>query len=515
MNGSTLNRRVMGAHLLLASVLLAILGWRMVVWTRSGWSGMVFAGAEGRRSGLILYSIWPGYPTGEVFRLAFDSPAARAGIARRDVIESVNDVSPSDRRLANEPSTDTVRYVVKGKGQRSIALESPLRNSLVLSDLALSTLLTLFYIVVAGLVLAKKPGDRRAIIFDVMAIVGALSFFIGGLMRVDRGTAIGVSTTTRDALAGMGIVFDIFLVALLLHFALVFPRLRPSAQDKKKWRGMLVRIYVPPAVLAIGQFAELFAPEWPLGVQLTAGFIQVFLALPMILGFPFAICIAMSRSYRESGVEEKRQIRWPVWGTILAILGPFLIAAGLGFAHGLFHFRAGRTQRGNNNAYCQDNDISWYDWHHVDYELMAFVTRVIQFRREHAVFTRRRWFVGRPLRGADVSDIGWFKPDGQEMTDDDWQTGFARTVGVFLNGKAIPTPDGRGEPIIDDCFYVLFNAHFEAISFKLPTGPWGDRWIRVIDSSESVPDLREHRELRAGEEVPVKDHSVVVLRRLD
>jgi glycogen operon protein len=174
----------------------------------------------------------------------------------------------------------------------------------------------------------------------------------------------------------------------------------------------------------------------------------------------------------------------------------------------------GRSQGGNNNAYCQDNDISWYDWVHVDHELMAFISRVIHFRRAHPVFTRRRWFVGRPIRGADVSDIGWFKPDGEQMTDQDWQSSFARTVGVFLNGKAIPTPDGRGEPILDDSFYILFNAHSEAITFKLPAGRWGERWVKVIDTNLPITDLREPHEMRAGEEVSVQDHSVVVLRRV-
>jgi glycogen operon protein len=101
------------------------------------------------------------------------------------------------------------------------------------------------------------------------------------------------------------------------------------------------------------------------------------------------------------------------------------------------------------------------------------------------------------------------------MTDDDWQAGFARTVGVFLNGKGIPTPDDRGEPITDDSFYLLFNAHNEQIEFTLPTCPWGDRWEKVIDTNEPVPDLREHREWNAGEQVKVEGHSVVVLRRAD
>jgi glycogen operon protein len=175
----------------------------------------------------------------------------------------------------------------------------------------------------------------------------------------------------------------------------------------------------------------------------------------------------------------------------------------------------GRTQRGNNNAYCQDNELSWYDWDAVDDGLYAFVTRVIEFRAEHPVFKRRRWFVGHSLRGENVSDIGWFKHDGEQMTEQDWQSGFARTLGVFLNGKAIPTPDERGEPIVDDSFYILFNAHFEAMNFKLPQCPWGDRWVKVIDTNRPVPDLREHHQFRAGEELPVEAYAMVVLRRID
>jgi isoamylase len=175
----------------------------------------------------------------------------------------------------------------------------------------------------------------------------------------------------------------------------------------------------------------------------------------------------------------------------------------------------GRTQRGNNNAYCQDNEISWFDWQSTDDELSAFVSRMIHFRHDHAVFQRRRWFVGRALRGAEGGDIGWFKPDGELMSEDDWRSGFARSVGVFLNGKAIPTPDPQGEPIVDDSFYILFNAHYEAIGFKLPTSQWGDRWVKVVDTNHPVPDLREHRQLKAGEEVRLESHSMIVLRRVD
>jgi isoamylase len=175
----------------------------------------------------------------------------------------------------------------------------------------------------------------------------------------------------------------------------------------------------------------------------------------------------------------------------------------------------GRTQGGNNNAYCQDNEISWFDWEQMDDGLRAFVARLIQFRKDHPVFQRRRWFHGRPVRGTGVTDIGWFKPDGELMTDADWQTGYARTVGVFLNGRAIPTPDHRGETIVDDSFYILFSAHHEPMEFKLPTCPWGDRWEIVVDTNQPVPDLREHKDFKAGEEVLVKDHAIVVLRRVE
>jgi isoamylase len=122
--------------------------------------------------------------------------------------------------------------------------------------------------------------------------------------------------------------------------------------------------------------------------------------------------------------------------------------------------------------------------------------------------------MGRALRGADVSDIGWFKPDGAEMTDGDWQSGFGRSIGMFLNGKAIPTVDSRGEPVVDDSFYLLFNAHYEAINFKLPTGPWGERWVPVIDTNEPVPDLRGRREMNAGQDVQVQSYSLMVLKRV-
>ena len=177
----------------------------------------------------------------------------------------------------------------------------------------------------------------------------------------------------------------------------------------------------------------------------------------------------------------------------------------------------GRTQHGNNNGYCQDNEVSWYDWSHVDTELLDFTRRLIEFRHEHPVFRRRKWFQGRALHGENVSDIGWFKPDGELMTDDDWAEGFAKSLGVFLNGDEIPGTDTRGERIVDDSFYLLFNAHHEALTFTLPTCPWGDAWTVEIDTTRGfVSDRRsgdDARSCRAGEQLTVAPRAVVVLRR--
>ena len=128
----------------------------------------------------------------------------------------------------------------------------------------------------------------------------------------------------------------------------------------------------------------------------------------------------------------------------------------------------GRTQQGNNNAYCQDNAVSWFNWANVDDDLLAFTRMLIRLRREHPAFRRRRWFLGRPIRGS--LDLRWFRPDGGEMNDEDWETPFARAIGTFVNGQAMAERDARGHQITDDSFALLFNAGEDRIDWQLPPG---------------------------------------------
>ena len=169
----------------------------------------------------------------------------------------------------------------------------------------------------------------------------------------------------------------------------------------------------------------------------------------------------------------------------------------------------GRSQGGNNNAYCQDNAISWQDWDGVDGDLLDFTRRLIALRREHPVLRRRRWFQGRPIRG--TVDLGWCRPDGDEMSDDDWDDGFARSVGVFLNGEAITDRDTHGQRVTDESFLLLFNAHYEAIDWTLPK-QWGSWWEAVLDTAG--PD-REGEVFESPALLPVGGRSLLVLQRRD
>ncbi|TAK68859.1 MAG: glycogen debranching enzyme GlgX [Actinomycetota bacterium] len=174
----------------------------------------------------------------------------------------------------------------------------------------------------------------------------------------------------------------------------------------------------------------------------------------------------------------------------------------------------GRTQRGNNNAYCQDDEISWVDWSpaSVDGGLLSFVHQVVALRAQHPVFRRRRFFQGEDVRGDVDADIAWLRPDGKPVSDDDWGSGFARSIAMYLNGAALPDVDSRGEPIVDDSFLLLFNAHHEAVGFRLPYGV-GSRWSIVLDTTLEPGTQRPGRPLRGGRVLQVVGRALVVLRR--
>ncbi|HVN20442.1 MAG TPA: glycogen debranching protein GlgX, partial [Dongiaceae bacterium] len=144
----------------------------------------------------------------------------------------------------------------------------------------------------------------------------------------------------------------------------------------------------------------------------------------------------------------------------------------------------GRTQLGNNNAYCQDNEISWINWDQLgtEKELTTFVRRLIALRQNHPVFRRRNFFQGRAIKGAGVKDILWLRPDGNEMTDDEWNQEHARTLGVFLSGSAVDEIDERGQLITDENFFLLLNAHHEEVPFCLPSILSEMTWFTLIDT---------------------------------
>jgi glycogen operon protein len=174
----------------------------------------------------------------------------------------------------------------------------------------------------------------------------------------------------------------------------------------------------------------------------------------------------------------------------------------------------GRTQLGNNNVYAQDSELSWINWD-LDKEqtsLLEFVTSVIDLRKNHPVFRRRRFFAGDAAHGgkSDLGDIEWFTPDACQMSDEDWSAGYARSVMVFLNGDAIPEPDNVGRRITDDHFILMFNAHHEAIDFTLPPATYGSRWEVRLDTAQSAVPAGD-LVWQAGSTHAVLGHSVVVL----
>jgi glycogen operon protein len=176
----------------------------------------------------------------------------------------------------------------------------------------------------------------------------------------------------------------------------------------------------------------------------------------------------------------------------------------------------GRTQHGNNNAYCQDNELSWVDWARLPEQetLLDFTRKVARLRAEHPVFRRRRFFRGTPPPDGDstLPDIQWFTPDGRVMSEGDWAAGFAKSLAVFLNGLAIAEPDAWGEPVRDDSFLLLFNAHYEPLPFTLPPVTHGELWESVLDTA--MPIFSDRPMPKPGTQTIVESRSLLVLRRV-
>ena len=175
-----------------------------------------------------------------------------------------------------------------------------------------------------------------------------------------------------------------------------------------------------------------------------------------------------------------------------------------------------RTQRGNNNAYCQDNEISWTNWENADHDLLSFTQKLIHFTKRHPVFNRRRWFQGQPIKGIGLEDIAWFLPEGTEMTEEHWNQDYAKSLGIFLNGKGIHSKGPKGEIITDDTFYLMFNANHDAVDYRLPPKKYAEKWVEILNTYDNFINDHEDSENRMcgwEETIKVESRSVVLLKK--
>ena len=172
-----------------------------------------------------------------------------------------------------------------------------------------------------------------------------------------------------------------------------------------------------------------------------------------------------------------------------------------------------RTQNGNNNAYCQDNEISWLSWEDNEKQnrLFDFTKKLIELRRDHPVFRRPKFFQGRRIRGSEIKDVMWFNPGGEEMSDEEWSSPFVRCLAMMLSGDTIDVLDFHGEPIRDDTFLLLVNAHHEPIPFVLPGQEHLD-WLLLLDTANEDGFLKEGRKFSSGDDVEVAGRSTNLLR---
>jgi glycogen operon protein len=172
----------------------------------------------------------------------------------------------------------------------------------------------------------------------------------------------------------------------------------------------------------------------------------------------------------------------------------------------------GHTQMGNNNAYCQDNELSWLNWNvqAQDREFLAFAQRMINLRKRHPVFRRRRFFQGRPIKGADVKDVLWLNPGGKEMTEEDWRNPSVQSLGMFLSGQGLDETDERGRKLSDTDFLVLLNPNHEDVAFTLPVFRPASRWMAWMDTSHEG-GLHPADTYDSGAAYPLQARSMVVL----
>ncbi|GAA1836379.1 glycogen debranching protein GlgX [Pseudonocardia ailaonensis] len=174
----------------------------------------------------------------------------------------------------------------------------------------------------------------------------------------------------------------------------------------------------------------------------------------------------------------------------------------------------GRTQQGNNNVYCQDNELSWVDWERArEHEVLTeFVGRLTELRAAHPIFRRQRFFQGRPILGSDIADIAWLRADGTHMRDEDWERGQTAPLGIYLNGRGIPDRDELGTPIVDDSFLLLINAHHQQVTFALPDETYGRAWETVVDTADPLLANPRRRHPQAGTRLRIPARSMAVLR---
>jgi glycogen operon protein len=173
----------------------------------------------------------------------------------------------------------------------------------------------------------------------------------------------------------------------------------------------------------------------------------------------------------------------------------------------------GRTQKGNNNSYCQDNEISWYDWKLDERKtkLLEFTRRLIEFRRAHPNLRRRKFYQDREVYHSSLKDIAWYQPDGQEMIQEQWNTGWMRSLALLFNGNTLNETDELGEPVVDDSFLILMNSSAQGVSFTLPLSPLNRGWKLAMNTHDLEQPFRD---IPMDEALDVAGRSVVLLREL-